>query len=245
MKSVKFVNEGALAQLKNLYRERATVLEKVQESYNSALPVLASLVFDDATAQLELKSLKKKLERIDMEIAHLIRHEHLAHLQPGLDHIQKFYTDPDRHVFVMTKFPATSPSLRKDVILTAILEQIVETCRESFGLTAVIASTRNHGGNIWENAQVHCLACTYGIAVLENKHTDEFNPNVAMEAGFMSALGKNVMLLVEDSFPPRADIQGRICYPFHWGDADPDLESVASAVRQWLDNQGLSRIPGK
>jgi hypothetical protein len=51
-----------------------------------------------------------------------------------------------------------------------------------------------------------CNVCTYmicskfGIAVLEDLKRDEFNPNVAIESGFMLALDKSVLFLTERGF---------------------------------------------
>jgi hypothetical protein len=61
------------------------------------------------------------------------------------------------------------------------------------------------------------VGCRFGIAVPEDILVAEFNPNVALEYGFMRALGKPTLLLKEQRMLPRADILGTL-----WGQFDPD-----------------------
>jgi len=80
------------------------------------------------------------------------------------------------------------------------------------------------------------LCCKYGVAVLEDIITDEFNPNVALEYGFMRALGKPTLLLKERRFNPRADILGTLWREFDILDID---HSVPEALNRWLDDLGI------
>jgi len=58
------------------------------------------------------------------------------------------------------------------------------------------------------------LGCDYGVAILEDHVGDEFNPNVALEYGFMLARGSKVVLLKEANFKhTRADIFATISVP--------------------------------
>jgi nucleoside 2-deoxyribosyltransferase len=52
------------------------------------------------------------------------------------------------------------------------------------------------------------IECKFGIAVLEGTLAEDFNPNVALEYGFMLALGKPTLLLKEQRMSARADIPG-------------------------------------
>ena len=81
------------------------------------------------------------------------------------------------------------------------------------------------------------IGCKYGIALLEDIIADEFNPNVALEYGFMRALGKPTLLLKERRFKARADILGTL-----WEEFDIlDIEtSITSAVSRWLRDVGVS-----
>nr|VFK30077.1 MAG: hypothetical protein BECKMB1821I_GA0114274_101337 [Candidatus Kentron sp. MB]VFK75041.1 MAG: hypothetical protein BECKMB1821H_GA0114242_101437 [Candidatus Kentron sp. MB] len=239
--------EYVLLRFNKLYKERKDALEELKKIYESSLPILSSIMLYDAGSEMEIDSLLKRLKDIDMKIANLIKREHLHHLQSALDKFEGHYPIPDKHVFVMMKFPEKNSKQRrqKDKILDAIFERISDVCHKRFGLTAVRADKLDASNIVWQNAQVHALGCSYGIAVLENKHTDEFNPNVAMEAGFMEGIGHQVLLLVEEEFPhDRADIHGRISESFIWGDGEDKLSTIDTSVTKWLDNQKVARKPG-
>jgi hypothetical protein len=63
-------------------------------------------------------------------------------------------------------------------------------------------------------------------------YVPEFNPNVALEWGRMRAMGKDVLLLVEQSFNRhRADSVGFQERRFKWNDPGPGIDS---AVSNWL-----------
>jgi nucleoside 2-deoxyribosyltransferase len=70
------------------------------------------------------------------------------------------------------------------------------------------------------------------VAIVEDKVKSELNPNVAMEWGFMKAMGKPVLYLEEESFKERrADWSGLIRDPFAWDDPMPGIEK---AITNWL-----------
>ena len=75
------------------------------------------------------------------------------------------------------------------------------------------------------------------VAVLENIIADEFNPNVALEYGFMRALGKPTLLLKERRLKPRADILGTVWHEFDILDI---RRSVTAALGKWLDDVGVA-----
>ena len=41
--------------------------------------------------------------------------------------------------------------------------------------------------NLWDNVCTYMFCCKYGVHILEDIMADEFNPNVALEYGFMRA----------------------------------------------------------
>jgi nucleoside 2-deoxyribosyltransferase len=80
--------------------------------------------------------------------------------------------------------------------------------------------------------ELHLLGCRLGVAVVEDRYLPELNPNVAMEWGWMRAMGKPVLFLVEKSFTKfRADIGGLITAQFSWDDPEGTVED---AISPWL-----------
>lgn len=111
----------------------------------------------------------------------------------------------DRNVFIMTRFQANNPTLSG-------LDAAIRKALRARGLTGHRADDRCYPNdrNLWDNVCTYMLCCKYGVAVLEDIIADEFNPNVALEYGFMRALGKPTLLLKERRFKPRADILGTL-----------------------------------
>jgi hypothetical protein len=76
----------------------------------------------------------------------------------------------------------------------------------------------------------------YGVAVLESISQDEFNPNVALEYGFMRAMGKPTLLLKENRMALRADIMGTL-----WGNFDMFKidATITDAIKRWAGDCGI------
>jgi hypothetical protein len=133
------------------------------------------------------------------------------------------HPDPRRNVFIMTPFHKA---------VGKVIEALESALRDA-GLNPLRADGKNYlkDRNLWHNVCVYMLCCGSGVAVLENQARREFNPNVALEYGFMRALDKRVLLLAEKNFKAiRADIGGIVRESF---DARRP-NSVATAVRRWL-----------
>jgi hypothetical protein len=145
-----------------------------------------------------------------------------------VDPVRLFFEDSnneclnyDKNVFVMTRFQDGN----------CMLSELDATIRDGLrarGLVGHRADDRCYPNdrNLWDNVCTYMLCCKYGVAVLEDIIADEFNPNVALEYGFMRALGKPTLLLKERRFKPRADILGTV-----WNEFD-----VLDAMRR---NHGL------
>ena len=91
--------------------------------------------------------------------------------------------------------------------------------------------------NLWNNVCVYMICCKFGIAILEDRIADEFNPNVALEYGFMRALSKPVLLLADTGFRNlRADIIGTLREHF---DITEIPRTIRPPVERWLKELNL------
>jgi hypothetical protein len=54
--------------------------------------------------------------------------------------------------------------------------------------------------DLWNNACIYMICCKFGVAILETISEQEYNPNVALEYGFMRALDKRVLFLADKGF---------------------------------------------
>jgi len=95
--------------------------------------------------------------------------------------------------------------------------------------------------NLWNNVCVYMICCKYGVAILEDRVADEFNPNVALEYGFMRALNKSVLLLADVGFRNlRADIIGTLREHFDITDIGG---TISGPIEKWLKEVGAT-APG-
>ncbi|MFI6458773.1 hypothetical protein ACIBF6_45415 [Streptosporangium amethystogenes] len=155
-------------------------------------------------------------------------------LPPGYEFLsrecEKFFLDhPDyeRNVFLMTRF---DPS---NLYLTRLDTEIRRALREH-NLNPVRADDKVYmpDRNLWNNVCVYMLCSFRGIAILEDRAEDEFNPNVALEYGFMRALNKDTLLLADRGFRNlRADVVGTLRETFDLLDIEG---TIPPAIARWL-----------
>ena len=112
----------------------------------------------------------------------------------------------------------------------------VKTAVSDAGYEPRLASDREFHPGLWDNVVLYMLGCERGVAIVEDKYRDEFNPNVAMEWGWMRGMRREVLFLVEKDFGnQRADVSGLISKAFDW---DDPRDAVRRAVSGWLQPGG-------
>ncbi len=124
--------------------------------------------------------------------------------------LQNFRTDhrePGKCAFVMMRFDDTDPHKK-------ILKAIQNWC-EKQRIVGLRADDRRYSDDLWPNVRTYMHGCGFEIAVFERLTTDEFNPNVSLEVGYMLALGKPVCLLKDETLRTLpTDLIGRLYEPF-------------------------------
>jgi hypothetical protein len=114
---------------------------------------------------------------------------------------------------------------------SSVIEAVRAAVRRE-GFTPRMASDKEFHTLLWDNVVLYMLGCQRGIAIVEDKYRDEFNPNVAMEWGWMRGLHRDVLYLIEQDFDSnRADTSGYISKRFSWTDSKEDIER---AITHWL-----------
>jgi hypothetical protein len=155
----------------------------------------------------------------------------LQHLIPG---IKAAIADQlfNQSVFVMMRY---MDSEHYQAIESAIVEEL-----RAYGLVGRLAKDKAYSDDLWDNVCIYMHACKYGIAVFEEIDKREFNPNVAMELGYMYGWGRRVLLLKDQRMPAMpTDVVGRIYRPF---DTYKIETSVKAQIRNWAERDlGLSR----
>ena len=132
----------------------------------------------------------------------------------------------------MTKFPDEDSVAAIDVELKAVIAEVKAAVDSTNRYTARIASEREYHPLLWDNTELFLLGSKRGIAIVEDKYRPELNPNVAMEWGWLRAMGRRVLYLMEKDFDQsRADWSGLLKKQFDWADPKPGIEA---AVQEFL-----------
>jgi len=137
----------------------------------------------------------------------------------------------EKSVFIMTKYPPAKAKSGDAVLLERIIEAVCNAVR-SCDYVPRMARDKDHAPMLWKNVEFYLAGCIAGIAIIEDKYCPELNPNVALEWGWMRAMNKRVLCLVESSFTHlRADLDGFTRKEFEWNNPEPGIKD---AVESWL-----------
>ncbi|RII29633.1 MAG: hypothetical protein CXR30_09925 [Geobacter sp.] len=137
--------------------------------------------------------------------------------------------DFEKSVFIMTKFPESDSE--NDKKLKNIIEVVCNGLTDR-GLIPRLATGARYHDWLWDEVEIHLLGCSTGIAIVEDRYRPELNPNVAMEWGWMRAMGKRVLFLREDEFAHgRADLGGLRSWNFNW---ETPKTGVLAALSDWF-----------
>lgn len=120
-----------------------------------------------------------------------------------------------------------------------ILLAIRRWCQKQ-GISALRADDKRYADDLWPNVRTYMHGCGFGIAVFERLTTNEFNPNVSLEVGYMHALGKPVCLLKDSTLTTlQSDFIGRLYDSFNVQKPN----SVSPVLDRWIKDKAsiLSR----
>jgi hypothetical protein len=155
--------------------------------------------------------------------------QHLRHFP----RLEQFWRDGtyERSVFLMTKFPEPGAD-PKAIELQRVIDAVSAAVKTADFVPRIAQFPNNYHPGLWDNVELHLLACRQGIAIVEDQYLPELNPNVAMEWGWMRGMGKPVLFLLEAAFDHRrADLGDLIDQRFEWTNPHP---GIAATVGPWL-----------
>ncbi len=160
---------------------------------------------------------------------------------PGYEGLQRYldlfaadHPHYDTNVFVMMRF-------REDPHYHQIFGVLRQALAEH-GLRALRVDQKGYvdDDDLWDNIAVYMMGCKYGIAVFEDFDDRDFNPNVAIEYGFMRALNKRVLTLKEQRMPAvPSDATGNRYRPFDMMNLEP---TIRAQVTSWLRDIGVLEV---
>jgi len=153
-------------------------------------------------------------------------------IQESLQRFQLDYPDPAKVAFLMMRFGRTQAH-----------EQIVVGIKKALdplGIAVVRADDKQYHDDLFPNVLTYVYGSSFGIAVFERIETEEFNPNVALEVGYMFALKKHLCLLKDKTLKTlHADLVGKLYRVFD--PLDP-VATIPKELSQWLKDKGLDKL---
>jgi len=153
-----------------------------------------------------------------------------AIIHDSLKRFQKTHRDPSSTCFVMMRFGKTSGHSR--------LEKTIKKSLKKHGFIGLLARDKQFNDDLYPNIQTYIHGCAFGIAVFERLESDEFNPNVALEVGYMFGLRKHVLLLKDQTLKAlHTDLVGKLYREF---DPQNPEETIPAQVDAWLSDKGLA-----
>ena len=148
-----------------------------------------------------------------------------SHLEPTLARFAAEFGHIDRNVFIMMPFASQA----SNAVFKAISDEI-----ESHGLVPLRADTVTFSEILWLNVATYMIGSSFGIAVYEPSQKVPYNPNVSIEAGFMTALDKPVLILANRTIRRLpTDFAGHVFKQYDSGQVE---KSIRAAVRDWLEH---------
>jgi hypothetical protein len=154
-------------------------------------------------------------------------------ISDSLRAFKKDHPDPMKTAFIMMSFSETQAH---DRILRAVKETLA-----SHGLSGVRSDLKQYHNSLLYNVLTYAHGCGFGIAVFERIESDEFNPNVSFEVGYMLGLKKEVCLLKDKTLDNLStDLLGELYKPF---DPQAPENTIPSQLSQWLYDKSIAKPP--
>jgi hypothetical protein len=146
----------------------------------------------------------------------------------GLEKIRKDYPVGKRIVFIIMKFGSTS-----------VHQQMIKDIKDvlaKHNIVGLRADDKEYMDDLFLNVKVYMHTCDFAIAVYERIVSDDFNPNVSLEVGYLFGMKKPVMLLKDQTLKAlNTDLTGKLYKEF---DTTNTKNSINMAIEKWLSDKG-------
>lgn len=150
-------------------------------------------------------------------------------IQESLKSFKEDFPDSSKVAFIMMDFTETEPYRE--------IKEIIEKSLLDHGIVGVRSDYKAYHDDLFPNVKTYIYGCDFGVAVFERIMGDQFNPNVALEVGYMMALGKPVCLLKDKTIEVlQADLIGKLYKPF---DVHNPGNTIPPQITKWLEDKGI------
>jgi nucleoside 2-deoxyribosyltransferase len=118
--------------------------------------------------------------------------------------------------------------------------KIVQQLRDLFkkhGLELLRADDKYYSDDLLSNIRTYMQGCGFGVAIFDRINSEEFNPNVSLEIGYMMALKKPILFLKDITLNSlQTDLVGKLYEEF---DFQNSKKSFDKSVSKWLKQHDL------
>lgn len=114
--------------------------------------------------------------------------------------------------------------------------EIIKDIFASKGYSAIRADEKEFANDLWENVRVYLECCNVAVAVFDKNDQDSYNPNVAIEVGYMLSKGNKVCLLKDKKLPKLpSDLISKMYKEYDSDDVEGTLpEQLGLWIRDYL-----------
>ena len=148
----------------------------------------------------------------------------------GLEKFRADHPIGKRTAFIIMQFASTTP--HHEVVAC------IKSTLAKHGVTALRADDKQYMDDLFPNIRTYMHGCDFGVAVFDRITEDDFNPNVSLEVGYMLGMGKNVLLLKDQTLKQlQTDLTGKLYKPFNTTDVEGTLPQQ---IEKWLADKGLA-----
>lgn len=150
-------------------------------------------------------------------------------IQLSLRDFQLHFPAPQKVAFIMMRF-VTTPA--HDKIVQGIRDALAP-----YGIEAVKANDKEWHTDLLYNVLTCIYGCSFGIAIFERIESEDFNPNVALEVGYIMALKKQVCLLKDRTLRSlHTDLVGKLYKTF---DPQDPVASIPPELTKWMKDKKI------
>ena len=150
----------------------------------------------------------------------------------SLQQFLKDHPDYNRNAFLIMQFGKTKAH-----------QGIVDAIKESlsrYGIETLRADDKQYHDDLFPNVLTYLYGCRFGIAVFERLENEDFNPNVSLEVGYITALHKSVCLLKDQTLKTlHTDLVGKLYKMFD--PQDPEA-TIPPELEKWLRDKDIINI---
>ncbi|MBN4085003.1 hypothetical protein JYT89_01530 [Flavobacteriaceae bacterium AH-315-B10] len=150
-------------------------------------------------------------------------------LSLSLKRFRKDYPIAEKCGFLMMKFEDSK--IQKEIV-TVLKSHLTKK-----GISLLRADDKWYADGLFENIKTYMQGCSFGIALFDRINTDEFNPNVSLEIGYMMALSKPVLLLKDQTLKSlQTDLVGKL---YHQFDFQYPEKTIPLVLDKWLSDMEI------